>query len=84
MNRKSVTVGCLMRKRMFSSGEKSTKEQISAAEKEIIKHKTQTVRGRSQPDTGESPVREKLSEDAIKEETIVVTVHLGENLDARE
>ena len=72
---KSMTIGCLM---------KSTEKQVNATETGIIKHKTHTVGGHSQSDTGESPVRENMSEDAIKEETIVVTVHLGENLDAGE
>ena len=53
---------------------KSTKKQVNATETGILP---------SQSDTGESPVRENMSEDAIKEETIVVTVHLGEDLDAR-
>ena len=86
INRKSITVGCLMRELMFSSGEKSTEEQINAVEKETIKHKKQTVRECSQPETDNSPVREELSEDTgdatVKEETIVVTVHLEESLDA--
>ena len=54
---------------------KSTKKQVNATETGILP---------SQSDTGESPVRENMTEDAIKEETIVVTVHLGENLDAGE
>ena len=54
---------------------KSTGKQVNATKTEIL---------HSQSDTGGSPVRETVSEDAIKEETIVVTVHLGDTLDARE
>ena len=70
---KCMTIGCLM---------KSTEKQVNATETEILSHKTHTVRGQS--DADESPVRENMSEDDIKEETIVVNIHLEGDLDAGE
>ena len=72
---KCMTIRCLM---------KSTEKQVNATETGILSHITHTVRGHSQSDAGGSPVKENISEDNIKEETIVVTVHLEGNLDADE
>ena len=72
---KCMAVRCLM---------KSTEKQVNATETGILSHITHMVRGHSQSDAGGSPVKENISENNIKEETIVVTVHLEGNLDADE